>query len=410
MPYADIQGLTEEALVVNYTLTNNSGNNNADETVQLDANLLTPDGNDGGTATNGNPVDQQTVTLDDGESEALSLTWEVPSGEPRGYYDITVESSVDTSSITAEVGQGDMKGLWAMSGYDGSTILSSVQVFDGDRWTTYSGSHDKAHPVGQVRHKAVSYEGELFTLGGKDSLDNIDTLARWDGSSWSTGTVSSNADVEPAVATYDGHLYVCGGDGPTSTVQVYDGSSWATTDSLNVAAELTSGEAYDGYLYVCGGRTGVDSLTTKVQRYDGSSWETDTDNGGNGSHHSLEKGVEAAASAVYDGYLWVIGGYDGSTTVDNVQRFDGDTWIQDTDHGSGNFQSIDNEGVQNASAAVYDGDLYVAGGNTNNSSRVTTVRKFDGSSWTKYESGATALNNGIHRFGMVSFGHIDDAK
>jgi len=212
--------------------------------------------------------------------------------------------------------------------------------------------------------------------------------------SWATGT-NLPLDVSGAVSvTYNGYAYVLSGasssTGDKSSAVYYaklgtDGTvgSWTTsTHSLPQALYYPSAVTANGYIYVMGGySTGFQSAVYYAKiNSDGSigSWTT--------SANSLPQGMYQAAAATNNGYLYFIGGINGSFTALNTTYYaklnnDGSTgtWAAST--------NVLPQGVEDAAAATENGAVYILGGSDGSSSVdsvYTAMFNADGSigSWT----------------------------
>lgn len=186
--------------------------------------------------------------------------------------------------------------------------------------------------------------------------------------SWTSGANLPASMGGEAAATYNGYLYVIGGsDGGTYSWAVYsakvnnDGSitPWATeTNHLPTVVTSASAVAYNGYLYVMGGYSG--SIHTSVYyaklNNDGSvgSWNT--------SANPLTQGLQEANAYAYNGKLYISAGRDGSgnsykqTYYATLNSSDGsvDTWTTSP-------QLLPNN-ITAAASAVHNGYVYIMGG------------------------------------------------
>lgn len=174
-----------------------------------------------------------------------------------------------------------------------------------------------------------------------------------------------------AAVAYNGYLYYLGGkditDSPAPSIStVYyaklnsDGTTgaWATTTQLPAVVTMESAVAYNGYIYILGGATSVRyGPVLNTVRYapinaNGTigSWSTTT---------SLS-GVRYGHSAVVDnGHIYVLGGYSGSTYYNDVQYA---TINANGTIGSWTTTSAFNTARYYQSAAIYNGYLYILGG------------------------------------------------
>ncbi|OGX16589.1 MAG: hypothetical protein A2166_01560, partial [Omnitrophica WOR_2 bacterium RBG_13_41_10] len=229
--------------------------------------------------------------------------------------------------------------LYVTGGYDGSSYssvqyasISSVDGSLGAWWTTTS------FAAARYSHNSVAYNGYLYVMGGTDKdgffMSNIQyaSISSVDGSlgAWWTTTSLTTARTQLDSVAYNGYLYVTGGyDGTDTLTSVEyapvnaDGSigSWVTSpNSFTTPRSAHSSVAYNGYLYVIGGDTSYEasptSETSSVEyasiSSDGSigTWTTTTTLSGLRAYY---------ASVAYNGYLYVMGGWDGSSYLSSVQ-------------------------------------------------------------------------------------------
>ncbi len=216
------------------------------------------------------------------------------------------------------VGGGSSNGTTFTS----SAVTSARIELDGSiaPWTTPAPT---SLPSVRYKHSFVESNGYLFTLGGDDGS----FLASVASAPISTeGTLSAFASTTALPAARDGHtsvahngrLYVIGGcngnsnpcnTGVQTTVSVgtlnANGTvaSWANTTPLNVGRGHATAVVSDGYLYVIGGTDGtnpLDSVEYALINTDGtlSSWTTTTSISARFGH----------ASFAYGGRVYVVGG------------------------------------------------------------------------------------------------------
>jgi hypothetical protein len=190
---------------------------------------------------------------------------------------------------------------------------------------------------------------------------------------------------ENAVVVYNGYIYNIGGLNASGTTlaNVYYATinsngtigTWNSTTSLPQVMRAHSAVAYNGYLYTFGGYTGSAPLATVYYapiNSDGTigTWNTTT---------SLTEAKAIAQSAVvYNGYMYVIGGYAVPNNTDKVHyaliNSNGTlgTWTQTTSLPFTTYTSIRAVAyrgylyaIRNYSTGSYDGALYYAPINSN---------------------------------------------
>jgi N-acetylneuraminic acid mutarotase len=178
----------------------------------------------------------------------------------------------------------------------------------------------------------IAYNGYLYVLGGNGSSVFSDVqYAPINAStgavgSWTATTSFPTARYAFTSFVYNGYLYVLGGFDNTnaalSDVQYApinsNGTvgSWTSTTSFTTARDNFAATVYDGYAYVIGGKNNSGTQLNDVQ------YAPINSNGTVGSWTSTTSFTTARSSlnaVVYNGYLYMMGGYDGSVTYNDVQ-------------------------------------------------------------------------------------------
>lgn len=218
---------------------------------------------------------------------------------------------------------------------------------------------------------------------------------------------------------YNGYIYVVGGitgSGASNNVSYAqinsDGTvgAWAATTTLPAAREYSSVVAYNGYMYAYGGYTsGTSALNTVVYapiNSDGTvgSWTT--------SSNTMGTATCRAGSAIYNGYMYAVGGATGTVATDCGNSSATNTGavqyapIQGNgDVGTWSSSSNTVTARKDVGVAAYNGYLYAIGGTTDGTSTSTTVQYAsfkttgDINSWT---TSATTVT-GNYRFGLSAY-------
>jgi len=215
--------------------------------------------------------------------------------------------------------------------------------------------------------------GYVYVIGGAQaSGDPRDTVyyakINSDGTvgSWveSTNDLPTNLQAHSTVAT-NGYIYVIGGNnGSGATTNVYgaklnsDGSTspWYPQPSIGAGSYWHKTVAANGYIYGMGGYSGsgnYDDVVRAKVNSDGTlgTWTSLDD---------LPTGLQSFGTVVANGYIYVIGGYNGSTFSDEIHyaKINGDgslgTWNTDTD--------VLPLGLDSLQSVVMNGYVYVIGG------------------------------------------------
>ena len=249
-----------------------------------------------------------------------------------------------------------------------------------DAWTQDTGGDFTTARYG---HTAVAYNGNLYVVGGRQAATNTDcnsVVSAYCNDIW-YAPINSGGDVGTWVhnpysftngrymhtsVVYNGYLYVVGGfDGVTyyNDVQYAPINSGGdvgtfTTDTGGNFSNVRYGHtsvAYNGYLYVIGGFDGV-TYYNDVQYApinsggDVGTWQTTT--------AGFVSGRYMHTSVAYNGYLYVIGGFDGGYS----------SYVQFASiNSTGNitawtYTSNEISTFTGQTVAVYNGNLYLFGG------------------------------------------------
>jgi N-acetylneuraminic acid mutarotase len=265
-----------------------------------------------------------------------------------GTWGYTTSFSTARSSHTSAVYNGY---VYIMGGINnGITYLGDTQYApintDGTlgSWTTSTSTFTTA----RGEHTSVIYRGYVYIMGGRSSsTDYLDSVycapINADGSvgTWTATTNMLFLAGHGSVA-YNGYIYTIGGYSGTSfyatpyftqidTVapSTFNMSSWSATTSLGLTGGGSSTKkaltrlehtsvAYNGFLYVIGGRLNAANPLLSVHsapiNADGTvgAWSENT---------PLPVARYGHTSVIVNGYLYVIGGQDGSNVYVNTAYF-----------------------------------------------------------------------------------------
>jgi hypothetical protein len=190
-------------------------------------------------------------------------------------------------------------------------------------------------PADRAGGGAVAYGGYIYYGGGIDDTPTTHSDVYYaklntDGSVGTWTTTSSLPAVRTAMnlVQVNGYLYEAGGvDGSNSEKETVfysklnsDGTlgSWNTSSTTTQTGRATHGVvALNGYLYEIGGSLGGGGVASNTTIYaplnsDGSTgtWSTTANN--------MPVGKMSTAYAAANGYVYMLGGYDGSNPVNSV--------------------------------------------------------------------------------------------
>lgn len=201
---------------------------------------------------------------------------------------------------------------------------------------------------GEVRCM-IEYNGELVVAGRFTEAGSVSakSIARWDGSSWSTFAdgLGYDPDTNPIgvihkMVVYNDKLYVAGkfemSDGCIGNhIAVWNGNQW---DDLNSGtnSQVRDLEIYNEELFIAGRITQAGAVEAhEVAKWDGNNWSNFTSFFGTPSTSSPSSGWDFE---VFDDKLFMSGGIMDSSQVKHgtVVYYDGNNWnfsmINNTDY------------------------------------------------------------------------------
>jgi N-acetylneuraminic acid mutarotase len=226
--------------------------------------------------------------------------------------------------------------LYLVGGYNGTTYLTSTECIQLNASNVPTGSWSNCGAFGATGleyRSVVYYNNYLYAIGGytgsavSPNVDCASVPSSGGTLTWSActtnalGTGGTSALYEGSAVVSHGYIYILGGNtGSSASGAVYyaqinlaNGNlgSWNVSgNTLNTAVELSGAVAYNGVIYLIGGYTG--SVKSTVVQYatinsngaDTSTWSATT---------SLSIATQAAETAEYDGYVYVMGGVQAAT-------------------------------------------------------------------------------------------------
>ena len=223
----------------------------------------------------------------------------------------------------------------------------------------------------------VVYMDNLYLLGGESSgqpafADTYFAPINHGGDglpqSFSLSGSFGTARYGHTAAVYNGYLYVLGGRNTTTWYNSVeyaplnsDGTvgTWQTTTSFATARADHATAIWNGYIYVLGGCSGTPAITSNQY----AAINTDGTLGNWSSTTALPQATCEHAAAAYNGYMYVMGGTDNTTNYTAVYR----STINASTKALGAWSSMSalNSARRNSpKAVVNNGYLYVVGGAT----------------------------------------------
>lgn len=189
------------------------------------------------------------------------------------------KTAMPTSRGQAAVVEGDDGLIYVMGGYDGFTVLSTVEAYNPltDMWTT------KASMLEPTRGAAFAkgLDGIIYVVSGIN-FGYIDTVQAYNTTSdtWSTKTsIPVAAWMASAATDNDGRIYVIGGESTgayrSNITQIYNPSTntWINgTDMPTGRNELGVVKGPDGLIYAMGGYNGTALSVVEVYNPSTNTW------------------------------------------------------------------------------------------------------------------------------------------
>ena len=273
-------------------------------------------------------------------------------------------------------------------GSTGTTLTTAYysQINNGGPGTIGSWTaNTNSLPSGIGNATTVTYNGYIYEIGGYNGTSYLNTVYYAQISStgsvgvWNTTTVFPSTIYNAASVVYNGYIYEIGGCAstcPTSAVyyalictgqnsgiggcSTTPGSigSWTATSILTSVTEEETAVVYNGYIYETGGSTGGATLTTASYAKINANgtlgtWTTVT---------SIPIATQNAGSIAYNGYLYVLGGWEPSTGVNQTSAA---YYAPINSNGTlGSWAATTNLEVplSNANTVAYNGYIYMIGG------------------------------------------------
>jgi hypothetical protein len=206
--------------------------------------------------------------------------------------------------------------IYIAGGFNGSGAISTLHIYDiaSDSWSTGA-----SMPQALFLPGFGVINGKLYIASGNDGINELTTLYIYDIASdtWSNGAPVPQAVTGPGSAVFQGKLYLFGGGFPTplTITQIYDPgtNTWTTGPSLNFARLWFYGGAIDDSSIVAPGGDNPPGIPLNVNEQFTSSWAVKA---------ALPYNARGPF-AVSDGtFVYIGGGFDGSTVHTDTLRFD----------------------------------------------------------------------------------------
>ena len=160
---------------------------------------------------------------------------------------------------------------------------------------------------------------------GSTAMDTVDYAPINSGGPvgvWSTTTALPGVVDNATSVTYNGYVYVMGGNNGSTAMATVDYApinsngtlgAWSSTTALPQTLDYATSVEYDGYIYIMGGESSSIQATVDYAPINSNgtlgAWSSTT---------ALPQTLSLATSVAYNGYVYVTGGSNGSTESGNT--------------------------------------------------------------------------------------------
>ncbi len=306
-------------------------------------------------------------------------------------------------------------GVFAMAG---GAAASRIAKWEGTSWSPLGTWTGKSHAVLALTvfddgSGPALYAGGAFTTTGGAAANHI---ARWDGTSWSPlGTGMSGSGPYTSVsaltvfddgsgpALYAGGIFTTAGGAAANSIAKWDGTSWSplgTGMNGGVLALTVFDDGSGPALYAGGGfTTAGGAAANSIARWDGTSWSplgtgmAGSPIFGSASVSALTVFDDGSGPALYAGGFFSAA---GGTAANFIAKWDGTRW---SPLGTGMWGSVGFYSAPSVSAltvfddgsgpALYAGGIFTTAGGI----AANGIARWDGTSWSPL---GTGLSGWVH--------------
>jgi hypothetical protein len=210
--------------------------------------------------------------------------------------------------------------VYEIGGYYGSAAISVVDYAPiNSNGTIGSWTATTSLPVATQQATSVIYNGYVYEIGGCNGctvtavIDYAPINSNGTLGTWTATTPLPTALLDATSVVYKGYVYDIGGVSGGVITAVVDYApinangtlgTWTATTSLPVATDQATSAIYNGYVYEIGGYTTAETAVVDYAPINSNgtigAWTATT---------PLPVATEDATSVVYNGYVYEIGGY-----------------------------------------------------------------------------------------------------
>ena len=209
--------------------------------------------------------------------------------------------------------------IYVAGGYNGSGAINTLRAYDiaSDTWSTLA-----SMPTAEYLAGFGIINGKLYIASGNDGVSELPNLQIYDiaTNTWTAGAPVPTPVTGPGCAVFSGRLYLFGGAAPfpvtITATQIYDpvSNSWSTGPNMLVARLwFYGGNINDASIVAPGGDNSPGIPFNDNEQLTGGSWIA----------RAPLPYAARAPFAVSDGtFVYIGGGYDGSTVHADLLRYD----------------------------------------------------------------------------------------
>lgn len=208
--------------------------------------------------------------------------------------------------------------IYVAGGYNGSGAVNTLYIYDIASNTWSNGA-----PLPQALYLPGfgAINGKVYVASGNNGTSEVNTLYVYDVASntWSTGPVVPTPVTGPGSVVYQGKLYLFGGAAPfpttVTTTQIYDpvANSWSSGPNMVVPRLWFYGAAVDNTSIVAPGGDQSPGIPINDNEQFTGTWAV----------RAPLPYTARGPFAVSDGtYVYIGGGYDGSSVHTDTLRYD----------------------------------------------------------------------------------------
>ena len=152
--------------------------------------------------------------------------------------------------------------LYAIGGWDGQSVVPSVEWYDPDSSTQWKSGPALGQP--RKRLAVASLDGRVYAVGGSDGKNALSSVEVFDQHTrqWTPLSPMHHARMFAACVTLDGKLYAIGGQRkmcvPLESVEVFDPrlDTWRCIASMPCKQGSPTAVTHKGLIYVLGKASG----------------------------------------------------------------------------------------------------------------------------------------------------------